>query len=140
MIFDTWCSPLKQTYCCEISEFELMSFYYCRQAEITTVFWCCSYSEVNADCLILAMDFVCEVVEEPHNGGFLQRHGRAEARAYYSRPCQSDALPVMQVGQAHSAVIPKKTVQGTLETYKECFSENRKLEFLESVKKEKLSL
>lgn len=82
--------------------------------------WWFSYGEVDANGLILAMDFVCEVIEEPHNGGLLQRHGWAEARAYNGGPCQSDALPVMQIGQAHSAVIPQKTVQGTLEMYREC--------------------
>lgn len=61
------------------------------------------------------MDFVCKVIKEPHNGGLLQGHGWTEARAHNSGPRQSNALPVMQIGQAHSAVITQKTVQGTLE-------------------------
>lgn len=92
---------------------------------------CFSYREVDADGLILAMDFVCEVIEEPHNGGLLQRHGWAEARAYNGGPRQGYAVPVVQIGQAHATVIPQKTVQGTLETYTECYWENMKLEFLQ---------
>lgn len=69
-----------------------------------------SYREVDANGLILAMDFVSKIIEEAHNGGLLQRHGWTEARAHNSRPRQSNALPVMQVGQAHSAVVPQKAV------------------------------
>lgn len=69
-----------------------------------------SYREVDANGLILPMDFVSEIIEEAHNGGLLQRHGWAEARAHNSRPRQSNALPVVQVSQAHSAVVPQKAV------------------------------
>lgn len=64
------------------------------------------------------MDFVSKIVKEPHNWGLLQRHGWAEARPYDGRPRQSNTLPIMQIGQAHAAVIPQKTVQGTLEKYR----------------------
>ena len=74
------------------------------------------YREVDPDGLVLTMDFVREVVEEPHDGGLLQRHGWAEAGAHDGGPRQSDAIPVVQIGQAHSVVIPQETVQGTLKT------------------------
>lgn len=31
-----------------------------------------SYRKVNANSLILTVDFVCKVIKEPHNGGLLQ--------------------------------------------------------------------
>lgn len=73
-----------------------------------------AYSEVNANCLILAMDFICKVIKKPDNGGFLQGHGRTEAWAHYGWPCQSNAVPVMQVSQTNTSMIPQQTVQSTL--------------------------
>lgn len=68
------------------------------------------YREVDTDGLILPMDFVGEIIEEAHDGGLLQGHGRAEARAHDGGPRQGDALPVVQVGQAHSTVVAQKAV------------------------------
>lgn len=37
-----------------------------------------AYTEFNANCLVLPMDFISKVIKEPDNGGFLQAHGRTE--------------------------------------------------------------
>lgn len=68
------------------------------------------YREVDSDGLVLPVDFVGEVVEEAHDGGLLQRHGRAEAGAHDGGPRQGDAFPVVQVGQTHAAVVTQKAV------------------------------
>lgn len=87
-------------------------------------FWFCyvlghkTHREVDPNGLILTMDFIRKVIKKSHNGGLLQRHGRTEARAYNGWPCQSNAFPVMQIGQTHSTVISQKTVQGTLEIHR----------------------
>lgn len=81
-----------------------------------------SYREVDTDGLVVAVDFVSQVIKESHNRGLLQRHGWAEARAHEGRPCHSNALPVMQICQAHSDGITQKAIQGTLQRNTECSS------------------
>lgn len=70
----------------------------------------------------MAVDLVSQVIEESHNRRLLQRHGRAEARAHDGRPRHSNALPVMQICQAHSDGITQKAIQGTLEINREYLS------------------
>lgn len=74
-----------------------------------------SYSKVDANGLVLAVDLVSEVVKQADDGGLLQGHSWAESWADDGRPGQGDAVPVVQVGQAHPTVVPQETVQGTLE-------------------------
>jgi len=74
------------------------------------------YREVDADCLVLPVDLVGEVVEQADDGGLLQGHGAAEARAHDGRPRQRDAVPVVQVAQTHATVAAQQTVQGALWT------------------------
>lgn len=76
-----------------------------------------SYAEVDANGLVLALDLVGEVVQEAYNGGLLQGHGLAEAGAHHSGPVHSHTVPVMQVGQAHAAVVAKQAVQCPLHTH-----------------------
>ena len=73
-----------------------------------------AYREVDADGLVLPVDLVCQVVKQADDGGLLQGHGGAEPRVYDGRPRQGDAVPVVQVGEAHAAVVPQETVQGAL--------------------------
>lgn len=90
-----------------------------------------AYSEVNANCLVLAMDFICKVIKEPDNGGFLQGHGRIEAWAYYGWPCQSNAVPIMQVSQTNTSMIPQQTVQSTLQWHRnKCYYISTSFQFI----------
>lgn len=83
---------------------------------------CFSYREVNTDGFIVVLDFVSQVIEKSHNRGLLQRHGGAETRAHDGGPRHSNALPVMQICQAHSDGITQKAIQGTLKMNRESSS------------------
>ena len=78
---------------------------------------CVTHRKVKAYRLVLPVDLVCDVIEEPSNGGLLQGHGRGETTAHQSRPHLPDTVPVSPTGQTHPPVHPQQTVQRALEKH-----------------------
>lgn len=73
-----------------------------------------AHSETDPSGVVLPVDPVSDVIEQPSNGGLLQGHSGRQAAADQSRPHFPNTVPVPRACQGDTTVYTQQAVECTL--------------------------